>query len=210
MARPKKIITIEGKNITPKRVSGLKKLATKINQRLAKLENAGLQLDSNEYRNIMYYAIDKSDKMYNVDTTKGSIRVTTDLSRFNTLKELQHYQDTLKSIEESKTSTIRGTKAAIRKGQETLKEKLKIRPGSMKFKDIDYDKYREFWRIYRNNVTDKNKQKMNSDTIFNIMVNEKGFYDLSEEDLETIAKYANSYRGENLEDIIYEDYEELF
>ena len=210
MARPKKVITIEGKNITSKRVNSLKKLAIKINQRLAKLENAGLQLDSNEYRNVMYYAIDKSDKMYNVDTAKGSIRVTTDLSRFETLKELQHYQDTLKNIESSKTSTIRGTKAAISAAQKKLQEKLKIRPGSLKFKDIDYEKYREFWRIYRNNVTDKDKQKMNSDTIFNIMVNEKGFYDLSEEDLETIAKYANSYRGETLEDMIYDDYEELF
>lgn len=210
MGRPKKVITIEGKTITPKRVNALKKLANKINQRLARLENAELQLDSNEYRNIMYYAIDKSDTSYEVDTTKGTIRVKTDISGFKTLKELQHYQDTLKNIESSKTSTVRGTKAAIKKGLETLKEKLKIRPGSLKFKDIDYEKYREFWRIYRNNVTDKDKQKMNSDTIFNIMVNEKGFYDLSEEDLETIAKYANSYKGETLEDIIYDDYEELF
>lgn len=210
MGRKKKVITINGKQVSDTRVSYLKKLATKLNQRLAKLESSGLAMDSKEYRTIMHYAVDKNDKMYNVDTTTGKIRITTDLSRFTSSKELRDYQNVMENINVAKTSTVRGTKAAINKGLESLKEKLRIRPGSLNFKDIDYDKYKKIWEIYRNNVTDANKQRQESDTIFNILAQEKGFYDLTEAQMAEAFKYANNYRGSALEDKIYEEYEDLF
>lgn len=209
MGRPKgskKQLTVEGKTLTQGRVNRLHKLAAKINQRLSKLEASGLQLDSKEYQTIMHYAIDKSSPIYNVDTTTGKIRVTTNLSRFTTAKELNDYQAVLKNIEASQTSTVRGTKAAIKKAQETLKEKYRLRKLDKEYSEMDYNRYREIWRIYRNNVKDKNKQKTASDTVFNIIAREQGFYDLTDDEVAEAMKWANTLRGDKLEDKIYEMY----
>lgn len=210
MGRKKQVIMLGNKQVPQEKVSMVKKMVSKLNQRLARLEKSGLAMDSKEYRTIMHYAVDKNDNKYVVDVQKGTIRLTTDLTRFTTAKQWNDYVSTLEKIDAAKTSGVRGTKEAIKKAQEKLKEKLRIRPGSLKYKDIDYDKYRKIWEIYRNNVTDSRKQKQESDTIFNILAQEKGFYDLSEDQIAEALKYANNYRGSALEDKIYEEYEDLF
>lgn len=195
--------------ITDKRKDKLKKMVKKINDSLYRLEKSGLALDSKEYQIIQHYATENKLNMYNVNLEKGTIRVSSDLSRFETQADLKKYQDILEGIIASKTRTVTGTRAALKQSFETIKEKMRIRPGSMNAKELDYQQYRNMWRIYRNNV-EKNKQKMSSDQVFNILVSEQGFYDLTEEQLEEAFSYYNTYSTEDATDKIYEEYGDLF
>lgn len=211
--KPKEVV-IEGKKVTKARINKLNKMASTVNRRLAALEKAGLELDSVEYQMISYYAIDKNSKNYDVNLEKGTIRATKDLSRFETRKELSDYQSILKNILDAQTSTVRGTKAAINKSVKKINEKLALRKDSFKkdIREMDYDRYKQIWRIYRNTVKDRNKQKTESDTIFNIMAREEGFYDLTDAELKTAFKYANNskIRGGVLEDKIYKKFQKKF
>ena len=195
--------------ITDKRREKLKRLAKRVNDSLYRLEKAGLQLDSKEYQIIQHYAVSKNDKMYNVNTEKGTIRVTTDLSRFSNQDELSRYQEVLNNILDAQTRTVSGTRKAVKKAISSIEEKIKIRPGSINPKDLDYDKYKKIWKIYRNNV-DTTKQKVDSDQVFNLITREQGFYDLTEDQISEAFKYFNTYNAETAEDKIYEDYGDLF
>ena len=133
MGRKKQVIMLGNKQVPQEKVSMVKKMVSKLNQRLARLEKSGLAMDSKEYRTIMHYAVDKNDRHYNVDIQKGTIRLTTDLTQFKTAKEWNAYVGILENIDAAKTSGVRGTKEAIKKAQEKLKEKLKIRKNQIQF-----------------------------------------------------------------------------
>lgn len=121
--------------ITPSRMSqrDMQRIVKAVNDSLYRLEKAGVQMDSKIYQNIMHYAVDENSKMYNVDLEKGTVRATTDFSRFSTPAEKYEYINMMRGILMTKTRTVAGTKKSIEKAYKSF---LKI---SEMYRDIESD-----------------------------------------------------------------------
>lgn len=178
---------VKAKDVKEKEIKWLVKT---LNKRLYNLEKYGLQSASQEYRNIEHYAISEPSgkgKMYNVDYEKGTIRITSDLSRFKTREELTYFINTLRNIYSAKTSTTKGTKASMNKAYKKFLETT----GRTK-SEVPFNKYGEIWRTYREVVSEEKKSKAGSDIVVELITN-TNFYDLSMEEISESMEYINNF-----------------
>ena len=178
---------VKAKDVKEKEVKWLVKT---LNKRLYNLEKYGLQSSSQEYRNIEHYAISEPSgkgKMYNVNYETGTIRITSDLSRFKTREELTYFINTLRNIYQAKTSTTKGTKASMNKAYKKFLETT----GRTK-SEVPFNKYGEIWKTYREVVSEEKKSKAGSDIVVELITN-TNFYDLSMEEISETMEYINNF-----------------
>ena len=112
----------------------INKLVKGVNDRLYKLEKAGLAQESRAYQNIMRYAMG-GDPAYNVDLAKGTVRLTQDMSRFKTKQEMYDYINRAQQILSNQTSSVGGTNKAIKKAYESFMKNYL--GATLNFLDVD-------------------------------------------------------------------------
>lgn len=167
----------------------LRHMIKTVNDSLYRLERAGLQSESAEYRMIEKYAISNPNgtgKMYNVNFSRGTIRVSKDLSRYKTEKERKKFVEVLENILESKTRTVSGTRKALQKGYETVVEKYNYK-GSLK-------DYINVWHTYRDKVSKDKRTKYGSDKIFEL-IQKTNIYELNQNQLDRVMEIMNKSRS---------------
>lgn len=171
-------------NPTDRYKEELRKKVRKVNASLARLEKAGLQTESAEYQMVSHYAIDKESKMYNYNLEKGTIRATMDFDRFTNPSELYRYGEVLDQIINAQTRTVTGTREAIEKGRQKYlsSETAKVKP------ELDYDSYRNIFKIYRTKVDPDKKNHVGSSTVLKLIRN-TNFYQLTDEQIEDALRY---------------------
>lgn len=163
----------------------IKSFAKTINDRYRRLEKAGLEDRSQSYKTVEHYAVSDpkgKGKHYKVDYAKGTLRVSAD-TRGMSLKELESYKNQLLQIMHHKTSTVTGTRAAIKKAYETAKDVHEFK-GSQ-------DYYEKVWDMYRNNVAEDKKARLNSETVMSILENTT-IYDMSADDIDAALQYITT------------------
>lgn len=114
----------------------IEKSYKKANDRLKAIEKAGLKKASNAYRYIQRESYDNAEYL----TEKGRFRKpTTKMTRNELLSE---YVNLNRFLNESKTSTVKGTKAKYQKAyNQYAKEQKRI--GN---KPLSFSEYSDFWR----------------------------------------------------------------
>lgn len=149
----------------------LKAMIKKINNGLYRLEKAGLQRESAEYRNMSDYAhmaeLEGRDsfynRFYNVDPATGRVRISADLSKFKNKAERQKAVSIIENILKAKTRTVTGT----RKATEAAFEKIKDLYG---FKGSKAE-YVRIWKTYRDVVNKNQRDRLGSDTVMKLIQN---------------------------------------
>lgn len=170
------------------------KLIKGVNDRLYKLEKAGLAQESKAYQNIMRYAMG-GDPAYNVDTEKGTVRLTQDMSRFKTKQELYDYINRAQQILSNQTSSVGGTNRAIKKAYETFMKNPQMytisREGKMIPLQLSLEEYRNIWKAYKSNVEPDEKGKYESQTVIDYIhaTRAMGYYDIPPEQMGKAFKY---------------------
>ena len=167
-------------------------MAQTINRRLRALEKAGLSQESNEYRLIKQYATgDPSGKgsIYNI-TPEGNVRITSTAKRGGsgtggkmTAQEKAYLVTVMRNIMNAKTSTVRGTKAALNKAYESAKAVKE---------EMTFDQYVDVWRAWRDNVS-KDKRDHASSQIVMKLIKQYDFYQLDRDQLDTAFSYYDQY-----------------
>lgn len=187
MARGRNPVKWKG-GLTDKEVRHLIKT---VNDSLYRLEKAGVQSESAEYRKIQKYAISNPNgtgKMYNVNIERGTIRVSKDLSRYKTKEERTKFVEVLQNILQAKTRTVTGTRKAIKKAYETARELYGFK-GSI-------DQYVNVWHTYREQVSKDKRGKYGSDKVME-MIERTNIYQLSQNELEEVFSYMEHSRTQN-------------
>lgn len=179
------------------------KLARKVNDRLRRLERAGMQEESQEYRTIERYAVKKNSNYYNVNLDKGTIRATKDFSRFNTASDVYAYKATLEGIINAETSTIRGTKRSIKRSYTNFMESRthELKPG------MTFEQYRNIFKIYRTQVEPDKKDHFSSDTVLDLIEN-SNLYELTDSQIQQALIYASEQGVDSLIDDYFVDTED--
>ena len=173
--------------------SEIRHMIKKVNDSLYRLEKAGLQAESAEYRKIEKYALSAPNgtgKMYNVDMFRGTIRVSKDLSRYKTKKERDKFVEVLEGILSAQTRTVSGTRKAMKKGFETVKQLYGFQGTQKQYTDV--------WKMYRKKVAVEKKSRIGSDTVMQL-IEKTNIYQLSKSDLEktmdTLARARSGATG---------------
>lgn len=112
----------------------------KANARLKALEKAGLTKASNAYRYIQRENYDNADYL----TNKGRFKKPTSKMTRNEL--LSEYVNLNRFLNESKTSTVKGTKDRYKKAYNTYAKNIK-RVGDT---PMSFEEYGDFWRSEQN------------------------------------------------------------
>lgn len=184
------------KGYSKKEVRHLIKL---VNDSLYRLEKRGVSDVSTIYRTIEHYAISNPNgtgKMYNVNTEKGTIRVSKDLSRYKTKEEQNSFIDVLQSILNAKTRTVKGTRESIKKAWETVKERYNLPP------HLTQKAYGNIWKTYREQVSKDAREKIGSSQVMDLIEQKISNYLLSQDELNEAMKYLNNGFDEGVADIV--------
>lgn len=108
-------------------------------------------------------------------------------------KTYDKYMDKYDFYKKAKESTEAAIKQAEKEKGRPLTEKQKAaieKKVTKKNYERGFKQHRELWRIYRNNVSnDKKNSKAESGQIMQIMINNKEFYALDQEEREEAMKY---------------------
>lgn len=183
----------------------IKRLVKGVNDRLYLLEKADLTLESRTYQNIKHYA-EGGDKMYNINEDKMTIRVTGDLSRFQTPQEKYDYIRRLQQIMSNQTSTAGGTMKALEKAYGSYMENPKLyktAPSGDKIPiSITFSEYREIWKSYKANVEPDENGKYESDDVIDFMhaIKAQGYEDIPPASLDKAFRYWQENK-KNYEDM---------
>ena len=189
--------------ISDKLVAFINKLVDKVNRYLRNIERAGLQDESAAYRNIEKYAIKEGSNYYNVNLDNGTIRTTKNLSRFDTPEDVYRYKETLQSIVDNETITVRGTRRAIKKGYETFMNS----PTHEARPDMTYDEYRNIFKIWRAQVEPDKKNHFGSDVVLDLIEN-TDLYTLSDSQISEAFNYAATQGVDALLDNMFTEVDE--
>lgn len=108
----------------------------KANDRLKALEKAGLTKASNAYRYIERESYDNAEYL----TTKGRFKKPTKKMTRNEL--LSEYVNLNRFLNESKTSTVKGTKSRYKEAYKTYALKVKSAGNT----PMSFEEYGDFWR----------------------------------------------------------------
>lgn len=180
-------------NITPSNVAKVDVdwMVNLVNRRLRDLERAGLTDESAEYRMIEHYAISDptgKGKIYNVNLDKGTIRVSKDFRKM-TPEERAYAVNVIRNIIKAKTSTVKGTKAAMAKSYASA---AAVVPGAIA-SGMTPEQYADVWRAYRRNVSkDESGKRAGSDIVMKL-IDKFNFYSLSPEQLARAFSYLDQY-----------------
>lgn len=175
----------------------IRHLVKGVNDRLYKIEKAGLTQESKTYQTIMKYAAENDLNMYNLDLEKDIVRVTGDLSRFPDNQSKYEYIRRLQEIMSNQTSTVGGTKKAIKKAYESFLKNPKMMTmdadGKIQPIHISLEEYKKIWKAYKNNVEPDENGKYESDDVIDFMHATKfmGYNDIPDESLEAAFRYYN-------------------
>lgn len=173
--RGEKIFTKKASEFTKAEVKKMKKL---LNDRLYKLEKSGLAQFSNMYNKMLKYSEKKTSLLSNED---GKLRIKPTADGADNINEIRKYLV-------AKTSTVGGTNRALKKSYKTFVSRPSFND---KIKEtLTMEKYKELWKIYRDNVSQDAKDKLGSDVVVDA-IKSTNFYDLPEDKLVDVFKYAN-------------------
>lgn len=179
----------------------INKLVKGVNDRLYKLEKAGLAQESRAYQNIMRYAMG-GDPAYNVDLQRGTVRLTQDMSRFKTKQEMYDYINRAQQILSNQTSSVGGTNKAIKKAYESFIKNPQMysisRDGRLMPVSLSLDEYRNIWKAYKDNVEPDEKGKYESQTVIDFIhaTRAMGYYDIPPEQVGAAFKYYSQQQGQ--------------
>lgn len=183
----------------------IKRLVKGVNDRLYLLEKADLTLESRTYQNILHYA-EGGDRMYNLNEDKMTVRVTGDLSRFQTPQEKYDYIRRLQQIMSNKTSTAGGTMDVLKNAYESFMENPKLyttTPEGDKIPvKLSFNDYREIWKSYKANVEPDQNGKWESDDVIDFMhvASVRGYEEIPPESLDRAFRYWQENK-KNYEDM---------
>ena len=114
----------------------IEKSYKKANDRLKSIEKAGLTKASNAYRYIERESYDNAEYL----TQKGRFKKPTKKMSRNDL--LSEYVNLNRFLNESKTSTVSGTKSRYKEAYKTYAKKIKQAGGN----PMSFEEYGDFWR----------------------------------------------------------------
>ena len=175
--------------IQPSRVRDeeIKRLVKRANDRLYKLEKAGLQDVSREYREVEHYALtDPAGKgdIYSINPARATIRFTSD-TRGMTGAEKAYLINTVRNFLNAKTSTISGTKKAVQKAFDSFTENYGQKT------NMSREQYQNIWKAYRD-VVEKDKLSNKGYNVFMQLIQNSNFYELTPEQMRETLSYMNN------------------
>lgn len=166
------------------------RMVRKANDRLRRLEKAGLYEESREYRLVSHYAYsDPGGKgsIYNVNPEKDTIRFTTKLpgKGLQYEKERAYLINTIRNFLNAATSTVSGTKKVIKKAYESFMENNSIKG------DMTQEEYSRLWKVYHDmGLRDKlDNQGYNA---FMTLVSQTDLYKMDQSEIETALRYIEN------------------
>lgn len=164
----------------------LQRMIRKANDRLRRLEKAGLYEESREYRLVSHYAYsDPGGKgsIYNVNPEKDTIRFKYSLpTGQGYTREREYMINTLRNFLNASTSTVSGTKKAITKAYESFMKNNKVQGNMTK------EQYMQLWRTYHDmGLRDKlDNQGYNA---FMTLITSTDLYNLDKNEMEIALSY---------------------
>lgn len=192
--------------VTPTQVDDeLYKLLVKAaNERLRQIEKKGLTGYSREYTLVKKYAEEYptgKGAIYNVNKKTGAIRFSRDLNKFITrdkpfksqAERREYMINTLRNFLTAESSTIKGIRDIQKRGYESFRYEMKDGKKVLKekYKDVSFEQYINFWRIYRENTSDSKNDHYGYDSL-KFMIDHSAVMQLSEEDLESVMQTIES------------------
>lgn len=164
----------------------LQRMVRKANDRLRRLERAGLYEESREYRLVSHYAYsDPGGKgtIYNVNPEKDTIRFKSTLpTGQGYTREREYMINTLRNFLKASTSTVSGTRKAINKAFQTFKDTQDIKG------EMTQEQYMQLWRTYHDmGLRDKlDNQGYNA---FMTLVKSTDIYNLTTDEMKVALDY---------------------
>ena len=187
-------------------IADIRKLVKGVNDRLYKLEKAGMQMESKTYQNISKFAAENQLNMYNINPDTGAIRVTQDLSRFPTAEAKYRYIRRLQEILSNKTSTVGGTNRAMKKAYDSFMKNPLLqyqvkdphdpeKEITMTY-DLSFNEYKNIWKGYRKSIESDKKAKFESDTVIDFIqaTRDQGYEDIPKDLIADAFKYYQQER----------------
>lgn len=202
--RGKPVYDVKANKITQADYATLVKRA---NERLRQLEKNNLTTDSKAYVVVKRYATSKPNgkgAIYTTSAEKGKpvkIRFKTKLSEAATQAERTYMINTVRNFLNAETSTMKGVKKIQKKSYEAFKKNMAlINP---ELANISQKQYTRFWRTYRENVAQNDKDRYGYNTIVNLLYNTR-VMSLNEEQIKKVITYMDNSRtgDDNFETII--------
>ena len=164
----------------------LKRLVRRANDRLRRLEKAGLYEESREYRLVSHYAYsDPGGKgsVYNVNPEKDTIRFKSTLpTGQGYTREREYMINTLRNFLNASTSTVSGTRKAINKAFQSFMDNQDIKG------EMTQEQYMQLWRTYHDmGLRDKlDNQGYNA---FMTLIKSTDIYDLTQDEMKVALDY---------------------
>lgn len=161
-------------------------MVRKANDRLRRLERAGLYEESREYRLVSHYAYsDPGGKgsIYNVNPEKDTIRFKSTLpTGQGYTREREYMINTLRNFLKASTSTVSGTRKAINKAFQSFKDNQDIKG------EMTQEQYMQLWRTYHDmGLRDKlDNQGYNA---FMTLVQSTNIYNLTSDEMKVALDY---------------------
>ena len=161
-------------------------MVRKANDRLRRLERAGLYEESREYRLVSHYAYsDPGGKgsIYNVNPEKDTIRFKSTLpSGQGYTREREYMINTLRNFLNASTSTVSGTRKAINKAFKSFIDNQDIKG------EMTQDQYMQLWRTYHDmGLRDKlDNQGYNA---FMTLVKSTDIYNMTPDEMKVALDY---------------------
>lgn len=163
-------------------------MVRKANDRLRRLERAGLYEESREYRLVSHYAYsDPGGKgsIYNVNPEKDTIRFKSTLpTGQGYTREREYMINTLRNFLKASTSTVSGTRKAINKAFKSFMDNQDIQG------EMTQDQYMQLWRTYHDmGLRDKlDNQGYNA---FMTLVKSTDIYNLTPDEMKVALDYLS-------------------
>jgi len=164
----------------------LQRMVRRANDRLRRLEKAGLYEESREYRLVSHYAYSDPEgkgSVYNVNPEKDTIRFKSTLpTGQGYTREREYMINTLRNFLRSSTSTVSGTRKAINKAFQSFKDNQDIKG------EMTQDQYMQLWRTYHDmGLRDKlDNQGYNA---FMTLVQSTDIYGLTPDEMKVALDY---------------------
>ena len=164
----------------------LKRMVRRANDRLRRLEKAGLYEESREYRLVSHYAYSDPEgkgSVYNVNPEKDTIRFKSTLpTGQGYTREREYMINTLRNFLKASTSTVSGTRKAINKAFQSFKDNQDIKG------EMTQEQYMQLWRTYHDmGLRDKlDNQGYNA---FMTLVQSTDIYDLTQDEMKVALDY---------------------
>lgn len=162
------------------------RMIRKANDRLRRLEKAGLYEESREYRLVSHYAYSDPDgkgSIYNVNAEKDTIRFKSTLpTGQGYTREREYMINTLRNFLRASTSTVSGTRKSINKAFQSFMNNQDIKG------EMTQDQYMQLWRTYHDmGLRDKlDNQGYNA---FMTLVKNTDIYEMTSDEMKIALDY---------------------